>query len=440
MKRLLLISYCGPPNAAVPAKRVALFARHLFARGWRTTILSAHPRYAEVRDDFFLEYIPDACPSVYTRSFEPVVSRFTHGDMFWKPQQSVGLCSKNWFFLLFRGILSSLYPIREPQWGWIPFAWKAACQIIERERPEAAIISVPPFSALSLAVRLKRKYGVKVVLDYRDPWHQYLDGRVRPFFPPTPIPLRTKWQVHLELQALRSAEAVITASPKVTGQLRDRLYPCCRIPVVTVTNAFDPEILERVSAKVFDRFTIVHGGSMNGPRIEGLRLLRACGDLLERSCINAGQVRILLFPGTLPDRFNAGGLQDVLARHPALRQVMHLMPYETYPEYLSYVKGADLLFLASGAMKEIILAKFFDYLAARRPILALAEPDGAMSDIVKETGSGIVVPYNDQPRLISVLHRLVCRELDVPAPHERIVSRFSAATTVERLSLLLEAL
>lgn len=51
-------------------------------------------------------------------------------------------------------------------------------------------------------------------------------------------------------------------------------------------------------------------------------------------------------------------------------------------------------------------AKVFDCLGARRPILAVAPPQGELVDLVSETNAGYVVDYQDKHRIKEIISAL----------------------------------
>jgi hypothetical protein len=46
--------------------------------------------------------------------------------------------------------------------------------------------------------------------------------------------------------------------------------------------------------------------------------------------------------------------------------------------------------------KGIITGKIFEYLIAKRPIFAIGPVDGDLSEIIKQTNSGIIVDFKDK--------------------------------------------
>ena len=79
-------------------------------------------------------------------------------------------------------------------------------------------------------------------------------------------------------------------------------------------------------------------------------------------------------------------------------------------------RAADgLLLLASDRRSQLANLKLFEYLAAGRPIVALAEGTEA-GRIVRETAAGEVVPSNDPAAIRDALRKLVAGQLSAPDP------------------------
>ena len=84
----------------------------------------------------------------------------------------------------------------------------------------------------------------------------------------------------------------------------------------------------------------------------------------------------------------------------------------------------------------------FEYVAAGRPILAVVPPDGAAADLIRETGSGVVVAPDDVEGIRAALDGLHARFLDgglssVELP-EDVRARLSRQARVEETAALLE--
>jgi hypothetical protein len=73
------------------------------------------------------------------------------------------------------------------------------------------------------------------------------------------------------------------------------------------------------------------------------------------------------------------------------------VPYVPHHESLQYLLASDVLLLIiddAPANKGILTGKLFEYLGARKPILALA-PEGDAADLIRDVKAGVVVHPSD---------------------------------------------
>jgi glycosyltransferase involved in cell wall biosynthesis len=72
------------------------------------------------------------------------------------------------------------------------------------------------------------------------------------------------------------------------------------------------------------------------------------------------------------------------------------------------MRGADvnLLLQTITAGQDVIAGKIFEYLAARKPIIGVVAPDGGDAWLLRETGGGSVVAFNDPCAVADEMLRL----------------------------------
>jgi hypothetical protein len=100
--------------------------------------------------------------------------------------------------------------------------------------------------------------------------------------------------------------------------------------------------------------------------------------------------------------------------------------------------GADLLLLVVGETHGgMVPAKIFDYLAARRPILAIGPPGSEAGMILEESGAGGVLAATD---VAGIAARVVEAAANRGAPGPVAPERFTAAATMGALDRLLREL
>jgi hypothetical protein len=114
------------------------------------------------------------------------------------------------------------------------------------------------------------------------------------------------------------------------------------------------------------------------------------------------------------------------------------IPHNETPEVLS---SASLLLLCinnTPNAKGILTNKFFEYMSAWRPIVAIGPEDGDAASILNDTGAGVVFGYDETKRLkdsIEESFRLFSNgELSV---NSKNIEKFSRKNLTEQLSILL---
>jgi alanine dehydrogenase len=73
--------------------------------------------------------------------------------------------------------------------------------------------------------------------------------------------------------------------------------------------------------------------------------------------------------------------------------------YLSHSEAIAKQQSAQVLMLLinnSGNAKGILTGKFYEYLAAKRPILAIGPTDGDAALVLSETGAGKMVDFADE--------------------------------------------
>ena len=105
-----------------------------------------------------------------------------------------------------------------------------------------------------------------------------------------------------------------------------------------------------------------------------------------------------------------------------------------YRDSIAAQRAADVLLLLiphnEGRGDHVLSGKVFEYLAARRPILAAVPPSGIAADLVRRLGAGEVVDPDDVPALSATLERFCDRrsreglpDIEIPQDERRRLSR-----------------
>lgn len=268
--------------------------------------------------------------------------------------------------------------------GWIPFAAAKGLEVIQDKNIDLIYSTSGPYSNHLAALVLKLKTNLAWVADFRDPW---VDNLSDPF----PTLLHREVCRYLEAKIMQHASRIISVSDPMTQQFARQYREMGADKFVTITNGFDPQDFSKNSLiqEARKKFTIVHAGSFYKTRTPDC-FLDGIKKLLETRKI-APEDLCVRFVG------NAGkAAKDAVAER-NLDHVVEFTGYLPHSESVNALVSGHVLLLIvnTGANSQAVFTgKIFEYLAAKKPVLALAGP-GCAAELIDSTGAGIVVPPDD---------------------------------------------
>jgi glycosyltransferase involved in cell wall biosynthesis len=377
-RRLLIITYYFPPATSVGAQRWRAMSRWLRRLGHEVTVLTT-PAFGKLPEDgqeTVRAFDLAASPTLRRLLRRPPVSSPADGE----PGMGEGAPP---------ALVADLLVPDAHALTWNPAAAWAARRLVRQRRIDCVITSSPPHSTHLIPLLLGRRRPAWIA-DFRDGW------RFEPLRGPWPLPGQSALDGFLERKVATSADLVIGVTRPIADNLAGRLgaRSAC------VSNGWDPDLEDLVAhadAPQLDPDTvnIVHAGRLYihrsnrrdpGPLGPALRLL------LERRPDAPERLRILVAGPTDPEEERY--LREL---DPAemIRHVGHL----PHGSMLALERRADALLLVTApALVSLATGKLFEYLAAGRPIMALAQGNEA-ARIVEETGTGITLPMEDSEGL-----------------------------------------
>ncbi len=107
-----------------------------------------------------------------------------------------------------------------------------------------------------------------------------------------------------------------------------------------------------------------------------------------------------------------------------------------YEESLEYIAKAAVCVLVEANLKEGVFlpSKFCDYIAARKPVLALSPEIGTVADLAAERGVTRVKPNDSKAvsaALVKLFDAFAESRLDSHAPSDRLVRRFEGNVVIK---------
>jgi hypothetical protein len=227
--------------------------------------------------------------------------------------------------------------------------------------------SSPPESVLVGATRLADRLGAGFIADLRDGW---LDEPARAVLA---WGWRRRLEARLEARILHRAGAILVTSNRWKELLVERL-PDVGWKTVVLTNAYPlTAIADPSSSSAPGAVTLLHAG-----RFSGSRSTQNVGAMLEPLCHvspgrTGGRIRLL---GDL-EREDHSELASWVPRLAATGWTVQAEPAVARLEMLRELAAADGLLLLAKS-EAVIPSKLFEYLKAKRPVLAVTPRTGAV--------------------------------------------------------------
>jgi glycosyltransferase involved in cell wall biosynthesis len=385
-KRLLLISYHFPPVGGAGVQRPLKFVKYLRRYGWDVSVLVAANPSVPVFDESLCRDLPQDLVIEKARTWEPDYQ--TKQQLAGKASAAGTQASRKGLVAGIKGLakrtvkgIANTLLQPDQQMLWLPNALGAAKRLLKRLPHQAILATAPPYSNLILGSILKRKTGLPLVVDYRDEWDlssQYLENSKRDWF-------SCLVQERMQRSVLRRADAIIATTQGSTARLQERARQAgSRAPAFCIFNGFDDDDFSYLPAITSatqterSRFRLVYTGTLwNLTTVEPLvraieRLHADMPELLER-------LELVFVGRKTPEQI------AILNRIATTRCQIVLRDYCDHSEALGLMADADALcLLLSGVpgAERVAPAKLFEYLALRKPILAIT-PEGETAAIVR---------------------------------------------------------
>jgi hypothetical protein len=412
-----MVAYYYPPMAAAGSHRVMHFSRELKHLGWSVRVVSSRDFKRNRQDPGLLARLDEGIRvrRVPTTDVVELMARMVVNLRRGKAQATPARGATHppgaaangngqaraGFFDYFSRFLKT----PDSMLTFVPGAVLGAFPWMMSARPDVIFSSAPPYSCHLAALCLKHLFRVPWIADFRDPWTD------NPFRKDNPYPSLHALNRSLEAMVVREADAVVTNTPALEDAFRRR-YPNLD-SFVTITNGFDPALLERVRHIATGKgegevspIRMVHTGEVYGLRSPHA-LIEALGDLARED------------PG-LPASFEIAFYGNVEEKALLLKKARGLGvdgsfrfadPVE-HAKALEICAGSDMLLLlgVKGDKPEVqVPSKLYEYLALGKPILSLSKRGGAIEGILEQSGVPYLLGDLEKVEEIKVLLRAAAR-------------------------------
>lgn len=384
-KKLLIIAYYWPPAGGPGVQRWLKFVKYLPDFGVEPVVFVPEAPNYPIIDESLKAEVPKNTTVIQFPIKEPyklakLVSKknantISKGIIAEEKKQSL----LQQLMLFVRGN----FFIPDARKAWVKPATAFLEHYISEHNIDALVTTGPPHSMHLIGDNLKRKFNLKWIADFRDPWttigyHKQL--RL--------TKASQKKHKMLERRVLTSAD-VVTVTSYVT---KAEFEAITTQPIHVITNGYDNE---SVSETNVDRvFSISHIGSLLSKR-NPIVLWEVLSELIATHS-DFRQDFKLNFVGYVSD--------DVLSslKLSGLSDYVNNIGYVSHKEAITFQKKSQILLLIeinSEDTRCIIPGKLFEYMVSNRPILAIGPKGSDVARIIKETNTGNYFYYSNKVAL-----------------------------------------
>ena len=454
MKRVLVITYYWPPTGGSGVQRWVKFAKYLPDLGWEPVIytpenpeMTAVDRTLEKEISPNLEVIKRPILEPYNlyrklmgKGAETDLKKLAAGAAIHGSEKEaagsrdevtpISSGKKSWKQRLSLWVRANVF-VPDPRVTWVGPSVRFLKKYLKEHPVDAIVTTGPPQSMHLIGQKLHEALGVPWVPDFRDPWTRmyYLKH----------LPLtKSSWNKLLKMEqgVLDGCTTVLTCTPMVQDDYAART----KTPVEMITNGFDAEDFEILAEAISRKLGSRHARNDNGAGLEmTTETGQNCSDdrsrtklfddvLARKVLVREGRNNfVVTHTGLLAADGNPEKLWKALANiadtDPEFKEKLQinligrvdkevlksidkngLTPNTLLPGYLDHAatneaqRSADVLVLPLRNDPDyaiILPGKLFEYLASRRPILGIGQPEGAMAQVLNETKSGITAAFDD---------------------------------------------
>jgi glycosyltransferase involved in cell wall biosynthesis len=291
------------------------------------------------------------------------------------------------------------------EYFWARAATRKALEVAAKLPRGIVIATSPPHAALIAGARVARRLKWPLILDYRDPWSAY-------DWPEWHRGWISQWFARrIEDALVRESAARVLNTPSMRDWFEETFAHAPADRNFVVPNGFDAIASTQAPAPA-GPIEIVHAGEIYGSR-SLVPLLRAVERMNGRHPDRSIHVTTY---GALPpaewQRIRDAGLDRYIEARPRI-------PFAAL--FAELQRAHVLLAVVSEHMTYSVPYKIYDYMAAGRPILALAPRDAALYELLADSDAGHCVEPADIDGIAQTLEKIL---FGAAAPARSRLERF----------------
>ncbi len=313
---------------------------------------------------------------------------------------------------------------------WINPSVKFLENYLKKNKVDVIISTGPPHSMHLIALKLKTKFKIPWLADFRDPWTN-ID-----FYGDLMLTKSANLKHHdLEKKVLMNADAIVTVGETISKEFSSS-FPEREKFIHTITNGFDLEDVFVGKVELDKKFSLAHIGTLVQSR-NNILLWRTLSEIEKENQTFSEDLEIKLV-----GKVDFSVYESI--KKYGLEKFVKKIEYLPHNQVVKFQQQSQVLLLLSNNTKNargILTGKIFEYLSAKRPILAIGDCNGDIAKILNETNAGRIADFEDADSLKNIIlgyyrdfknGNLIC--------NSKGIEKFSRMELTGQLAGLLESL
>jgi len=415
MFKVLVISYYFPPMGLSGVQRTLKFVKYMKSNNWEPTVLTTSSAGYYAHDSSLLDEAKHANIRIIRVNGRDVNSMISKMGTVKIPAEIIRKTLSR---------ISNTFFIPDNKKGWANKAIIEASKILTEEKFDLIFVSAPPFSSINMAVELKKKFNIPLIIDYRDLWY----GNQFGFYP---TPFHSYLHKKMEYKALKAADMVISTNRKMKEKIINRYQFLTFEDIYIIPHGYDPADFEnlRSEQKPNTKMRLTYSGIFY-EFITPKYFLNAFKKLsIERPDVTANIE--LHFIGYLRNE------NKKLVRKLELQDSVKEYGYLDHKESLVKLMSSDVLWMMVGNGRNadtISSGKLYEYFGTRKPVLA-SLPEGALKAAALEYKASFITQPDDVDEIKNCILKIyeLYSKNNLPVPDEEFILKHRRDFLTEQL-------
>ncbi|MCL2064562.1 MAG: glycosyltransferase [Candidatus Cloacimonetes bacterium] len=379
MKRFLILTYYWPPCGGVSVQRWLKLTKYFLNNNWLPTVLTTENGDYPNIDISLLKQVSEDIEVVRTKpiSYSRILTKML-GKAEKLPYASLQTSKKDTFLKRIIYFFRIQFVAPDARVVWNNQAFKTAENLIKTRKYDLVITTGPPHSTHLIGSKLKKKYGINWIADFRDPWskihyHQNVyRNKLIKFI-----------DKNFESKALKSSSAVVAVSKHVAQTLGIEKS-------IIIPNGFDPDDFLSKNYTKSNKFRIKFVGALFEERKEVL--LKTLDWIDEYATKN----KILNIEFSLIGAYDQP--QEFIQK-----RLTHIeynnIPFVKHEKVVEECVNSEILILVilkSQHNEGILTYKLFEYIGSKSYVLGIGPSISDVKEILDQLEAGKLFDYEDK--------------------------------------------